>query len=54
MQLLLTTGSLREQQATAILIKTGIQGKVIYRVTVQTHAGAYISYCKVVELRRQQ
>lgn len=36
MQLLLTTSSLREQQATAILIKTGIQGKAIYRVTTQT------------------
>lgn len=34
MQLLLTTGSLREQQATAI--KTGIQGKAIYRATTQT------------------
>lgn len=37
MQLLLTTSSLREQQATVVLIKTGIQGRTIYRVTTQTH-----------------
>lgn len=37
MQLLLTTSSLREQQATVVLFKTGIQGRTIYRVTTQTH-----------------
>lgn len=43
MQLLLTTSSLREQRATTILIKTGIQGTAIYRVSMQN------AYCICVQ-----
>lgn len=38
MQLLLTASSLREQQATVMLIKTGIQGQAIYRVITQARS----------------